>query len=153
MGAGRGSARREPRNGQASRSQGGAAEGQGRWQGGGQGSGQGGRQASSREAGSREGPRAAAWAQKAVENAHSGGLPTEALNDGWGEWSSLTGVVPEGSSTDDDLADNSLEENGIARSAQTAAAASSTSQEALIGTDVDIITGQRYSAAQVAHHP
>ena len=154
MGARRGNARRDTRSGQASHSQSGAAEGPGSWQGGGQGSGQGGRQASSQEAGSRDGPRAAAaWAQKAVENAHSGGQPTDALNDGWDEWSSLTGVAPDVSGSNDGLADNGLASDGSAQSAQTAAAESSTSQEALLGTDVDIITGQRHSAAQVAHRP
>lgn len=59
--------------------------------------------------------------------------------------------MPEGFSADDGMADSGLESMGTAQAAQTPAAAAPGSQDALLGGDVDIITGQRYSAAQVTH--
>ena len=142
-GAGRQNAGRESSTQQAPRD----SAGQDSWQGSGQGSGQGGRQERTRS----EGPRTAAWVQKAFETAQTLGQPTGELNDGWDEWSSLGGSTPDGPIVDGGFGHTAGEGNGSMQTAEQPAAAPPSSQEALLGTDVDIITGQRYSAAQVPH--
>ena len=143
-GAGRQNARRESGREQAQWSERESAEAPGS----GLGNGQGSRQERSRT----EAPRTAAWVQKAFETAQTIGPPTGELNDGWDEWSSLAGSTPDSPIVDGGgAARSSVESNGSMQSTQTPAAAAPSSQEALLGTDVDIITGQRYSAAQVTH--
>ena len=89
------------------------------------------------------------WVRQAFETAQSQGSPTGELNDGWDEWSSLAGLMPEDTNPGGGIAASEANSNGSAVSAWTPTPAPSSSQEALLGTDVDIITGQRYSAAQV----
>lgn len=76
-------------------------------------------------------------ATASAEAAQSLGQRSEGLNDGWNEWSSLTEVQP------------IYPSNTTSDSSEPLADAPSSTQDALLGKDVDIITGQRMSPAQV----
>jgi len=72
-------------------------------------------------------------------------LHSEDMNDGWNEWSHLTEVQPK----DPRNATSDSHEPSAQQAVQQLADAPSSTQDALLGKDVDIITGQQLSPAQV----
>ena len=68
----------------------------------------------------------------------------EPATDGWNEWGNLTGMAPQGPDTHD--------VRGERQSAEPQAMVTNSSSLGLHGAEVDFITGQRYSQAQVRGH-
>ena len=68
----------------------------------------------------------------------------EPATDGWDEWGDLTGMAPRGPDTDD--------AGGERQSAEPQAMDTNSSSLGLHGEEIDFITGQRYSQAQVRGH-
>ena len=64
--------------------------------------------------------------------------------DGWDDWADLTGMAPQGSNIHDVRGDQ--------QSAEPQATDADSSSSSLHGDEVDFITGQRYSQAQVSSH-
>lgn len=80
-----------------------------------------------------------------AEAAQSRGSRSEDLNDGWNEWSDLA----EGQPTYPSNATSNSNKPSAQQAVQQLAETPSSTQDALLGKDVDIITGQRMSPAQV----